>query len=101
MADNTRKGLNEMYDKYFDTIPLPTIEENPAKYLVRDGYHLNDDAGKYIATEIKKHLRNQPRAIMKDNLPARIIIQETCSTTTVKIPKGMMKHILGTEGTKI
>ena len=101
MADNTRKGLNEMYDKYFDTIPLPAIEENPTKYLVRDGYHLNDDAGKYIATEIKKHLTNQPRAIMKNNLPARIIIQETCSTTTVKIPKGMMKHILGTEGTKI
>ena len=30
------------------------IAENPGMYLNRDGYHLNDDAGKYIATEIKK-----------------------------------------------
>ena len=44
MADNTRKGLNEIYHKYFNTIPLPTIEENPGMYLIRDahGYHLND-----------------------------------------------------------
>ena len=101
MADNTRKGLNEMYDKYFDTIPFPAIEENTGMYLIRDGYHLNDDAGKYIATEIKRQLTNQSRAIMKGNLPARVITQETCYKTTVKIPKAMMKHILGTEGTKI
>ena len=103
MADNTRKGLNEMYDKYFNSIPLPAIEENPGMYLIRDahGYHLNDDAEKYIATEIKNQLTNQSRAIMKGNLPARVITQETCYKTTVKIPKAMMKHILRTEGTKI
>ena len=101
MADNTRKGLNEMYDKYFNTIPLPAIEENPGMYHIRDGYHLNDDAGKYIATEIKNQLTIQSRAIMKGNLPARVITQETCYKTTVKIPKAIMKHILGTEGTKI
>ena len=70
-------------------------------YLIRDGYHLNDDAGKYIATEIKNQLTNQSRAIVKGNLPARVITQETCYKTTVKIPKAMMKRILGTEGTKI
>ena len=64
-------------------------------------YHLKDDAGKYIATEIKKQLTNQSRTIMKGNLPVRIITQETCYKTTVKIPKAMMKHILGTACTKI
>ena len=48
-----------MSDKYFNTIPLPAIEENPGMYLIRDGYHLNDDAGKYIATEIKNQLAIQ------------------------------------------
>ena len=96
MADNSRRGLNDIYDKYFETIQIPEIEANPDRYLERDGYHLNNEAGAYISSEIKKHLHKKTTTTLRNDVPTRTIVQDTQHTTSVIIPKEMMKHIIGT-----
>ena len=99
MADNSRRGLNYLYYKYIEKIKISEIGANPAKYLKRDGYHLNNEAGTYISSEIKKHFYGQSRTTIRTPTCIRTVIQKAQHTTTTSFisQKSDYKHITGTE----
>ena len=63
--------------------------------------YFNNDADAYISSEIKKHLHKKKTTTLRNDMPTRTIVQDTQHTTSVIIPKEMMKHIIGTEGANI
>ena len=52
-----RKLLNEIYDKYYKTVPVPDMEKEPWTYLQDDGYHLRGEGGIRIADQIEETMR--------------------------------------------
>ena len=101
-----RKLLNEIYDKYYKTVPVPDMEKEPWTYLQDDGYHLRGEGGIRIADQIEETMRKleetqNPSVQTNDEAHGEARGEAEKHNDAIQVPKHLMSQILGAHGDRI